>query len=92
MTAISTTALDLLDAVVRIDSINPGLDPVGAGDAQIAAHVARWGRSAALRADVLESTAGRPRAAAGIPPCSTDQKVKDRAGHSASHCRSASPR
>jgi acetylornithine deacetylase len=60
MTAISTTALDLLDALVRIDSVNPGLDPAGAGEAQIAAHIARWGRSAALRVDVLQSTSGRP--------------------------------
>jgi len=30
MTATSTTALDLLDDLVRIDSVNPGLDPAGA--------------------------------------------------------------
>lgn len=54
------TALDLLDALVRIDSVNPGLDPAGAGEAQIAAYLARWARSAGLRADVLEGTAGRP--------------------------------
>ena len=60
MTAPGMTALDLLDALVRIDSVNPGLDPAGAGEAQIAAFVARWGRSAGLRADVLEGTAGRP--------------------------------
>jgi acetylornithine deacetylase len=60
MTATSTTALDLLDALVRIDSVNPGLDPAGAGEAQIAAWIARWGRSAGLGADVLEGTAGRP--------------------------------
>ena len=60
MTATSMTALDLLDALVRIDSVNPGLDPAGAGEAQIAAYVARWGRSAGLRVDVLEGTTGRP--------------------------------
>ena len=27
MTATSTTALNLLDNLVRIDSVNPGLDP-----------------------------------------------------------------
>ena len=27
MTATTMTALDLLDALVRIDSVNPGLDP-----------------------------------------------------------------
>jgi len=60
MIATSMTALDLLDALVRIDSVNPGLDPDGAGEVQIAAYVARWGRSAGLRVDVLEGTTGRP--------------------------------
>lgn len=60
MTATSMTALDLLDELVRIDSVNPGLDPAGAGEAQIAAYIARWGRSAGLRVDVLEGTTGRP--------------------------------
>ena len=60
MIATSITALDLLDALVRIDSVNPGLDPGGAGEAQIAAYVARWGRHAGLRVEVLERTAGRP--------------------------------
>jgi len=36
MTATSMTALDLLDALVRIDSVNPGLDPAGAGETHIA--------------------------------------------------------
>jgi acetylornithine deacetylase len=60
MTATGMTALDLLDALVRIDSVNPGLDPAGAGETQIATWIARWGRNAGLRADVLEGTAGRP--------------------------------
>jgi acetylornithine deacetylase len=60
MTATSMTALNLLDALVRIDSVNPGLDPAGAGEAQIAASIARWGRSAGLRVEVLEGTTGRP--------------------------------
>jgi acetylornithine deacetylase len=60
MTATSTTALDLLDALVRIDSVNPGLDPAGGGEAQIAAWIARWGHNAGLRVDVLEGTTGRP--------------------------------
>jgi len=60
MTATSTTALNLLDDLVRIDSVNPGLDPAGAGEAQIAAYLARWGHSAGLRVEVLEGTAGRP--------------------------------
>ena len=60
MTATHMTALDLLDALVRIDSVNPGLDPGGAGEAQIAAYVARGGHSVGLRVDVLEGTTGRP--------------------------------
>jgi acetylornithine deacetylase len=60
MTATSMTVLNLLDALVRIDSVNPGLDPAGAGEAQIAASIARWGRSAGLRVEVLEGTTGRP--------------------------------
>jgi len=61
MTATCTTALDLLHALVRIDSVNPGLDPDGGGEAQIAAWIARWGRSVGLRAEVLEGTTGQPR-------------------------------
>ena len=60
MTAISMTVLNLLDALVRIDSVNPGLDPAGAGEAEIAASIARWGRSVGLRVEVLEGTTGRP--------------------------------
>src|SRR6516162_5618257 len=60
MTATSMTALDLLDALVRIDSVNPGLDAAGAGEAGIAAFVAGWGRAAGLRAQVLEGAPGRP--------------------------------
>jgi acetylornithine deacetylase len=60
MTAGSETTLDLLDALVRINSVNPGLDPSGSGETQIAAYIARWGRSSGLRVEVLEGTAGRP--------------------------------
>jgi acetylornithine deacetylase len=60
VTVSSTAALELLDALVRIDSVNPGLDPAGAGEARIAAYIAQWGRSAGLRVEVLEGTAGRP--------------------------------
>jgi acetylornithine deacetylase len=60
VTAYDLTVLDLLDALLRIDSVNPGLDPGGAGEAQIAAFVAGWGRAAGLRTQVLEGTPGRP--------------------------------
>jgi acetylornithine deacetylase len=51
---------DLLAALVAIDSVNPSLVPGGAGEREIAAYVARWGRRAGLHVDVLEATAGRP--------------------------------
>ena len=60
MTASDLTVLDLLDALLRIDSVNPGLDPAGAGEAQLATFIAGWGRAAGLRTRVLESTPGRP--------------------------------
>lgn len=60
MTAASESALELLDALVRIDSVNPGLDSAGEGEAQIAAFVAEWGRRAGLRVEELEGTPGRP--------------------------------
>jgi acetylornithine deacetylase len=60
VTAASDTVLDLLDALVRINSVNPGLNPAGGGEAQIAAYIAQWGRSAGLRVEELEGTPGRP--------------------------------
>jgi acetylornithine deacetylase len=60
MRAASATAPNLLDALVRIDSVNPGLDPAGPGEAQIAAFVAQWARGVGLRVETLEGTAGRP--------------------------------
>jgi acetylornithine deacetylase len=50
----------LLADLVAIDSVNPALVPGGAGEAEIAAFVARWARAAGLEADVLEATPGRP--------------------------------
>src|SRR5215813_3553759 len=60
MTAATMTVIELLEDLVRIDSVNPGLDPSGAGEAQIAAYVAAWGQAAGLRVDILEGTPGRP--------------------------------
>ena len=52
--------LELLVTLLSIDSVNPGLDPAGAGEADIAAFVAAWGRAAGLRTKIVESTPGRP--------------------------------
>jgi acetylornithine deacetylase len=60
MSAATMMVTDLLEDLVRIDSVNPGLDPSGAGEAQIAAYVAEWGQAAGLRVDILQSTPGRP--------------------------------
>jgi acetylornithine deacetylase/succinyl-diaminopimelate desuccinylase-like protein len=69
VTAARETVLDLLDALVRIDPVNPGLDPTapatptgpaGAGEGRIAAFVAEWGRRAGLRVTELQGTPGRP--------------------------------
>jgi acetylornithine deacetylase len=60
MNATSMTAVDLLDALVRIDSVNPGLDRAGTGEAQIAEYIEGWGRDCGLRVEVLEPTVGRP--------------------------------
>src|SRR3954449_11549044 len=46
--------------LVAIDSVNPTLVPGGAGEAEIAAFVARWARAAGLEAQELEGTPGRP--------------------------------
>lgn len=54
--------VELLRALVAIDSVNPALTAGGAGEAQIAAHVAAWARSAGLDAELLEATPGRPSA------------------------------
>jgi acetylornithine deacetylase/succinyl-diaminopimelate desuccinylase family protein len=50
----------LLSDLVSIDSVNPSLVPGGAGEAEIAAHVARWAQDAGLEAEVLEDSPGRP--------------------------------
>ena len=60
MVCMTEPVLDLLNDLVRINSVNPGLDPAGAGEAQVAAFVAGWGQQAGLRAEVLEGTPGRP--------------------------------
>jgi acetylornithine deacetylase len=53
-------AVELLAAMVRIDSANPALDPNGPGESELAAFVAGWAQAAGLRAEVLEPTPGRP--------------------------------
>ena len=50
----------LLWDLVAIDSVNPSLVPGGAGEAEIARHVARWATERGLEVTTLEITPGRP--------------------------------
>jgi acetylornithine deacetylase len=50
--------LPLLERLVSIDSVNPGLG--GAGEAEIAAFVAEWARGAGLEVELEEAAPGRP--------------------------------
>ncbi|MFL5929119.1 MAG: M20/M25/M40 family metallo-hydrolase [Gaiellaceae bacterium] len=56
MSRVAELAADL----VRIDSVNPGLIPGAAGEAEIASFVAEWFDRAGLQVDVVEPVAGRP--------------------------------
>jgi acetylornithine deacetylase len=62
---ISTT--DLLAQLVAIDSRNPQLDPLGPGEAAIAAAVAAYLRAAGLDVTLLEPAPGRPTVLARLP-------------------------
>jgi acetylornithine deacetylase/succinyl-diaminopimelate desuccinylase-like protein len=46
--------------LVRIDSVNPSLVAGGAGESQIAAHVAAMMRTLGMTVRILETTSGRP--------------------------------
>src|SRR5438477_25558 len=52
--------VDLTSRLVAIDSVNPSLVRGGAGEDEIARFIAAWASAAALEADVLELTPGRP--------------------------------
>jgi acetylornithine deacetylase len=54
------SVVELLEAMVRIDSANPGLAGDGPGESELAAFVAGWAEAAGLRVEVLEPTSGRP--------------------------------
>jgi acetylornithine deacetylase len=51
---------DLAAALVRIDSVNPGLIAGAAGEAEMAQFVAGWLERAGLEVEVVEPVAGRP--------------------------------
>ncbi|MCY4465370.1 MAG: ArgE/DapE family deacylase [Chloroflexi bacterium] len=51
---------NLISDLVAIDSVNPGLVPGGAGEAQMADYVAAWGRANQLEVAVQATVPGRP--------------------------------
>jgi acetylornithine deacetylase/succinyl-diaminopimelate desuccinylase-like protein len=57
---VPTQTLELLKALVAIDSVNPSLVAGGAGEREIAAFVDEWARGCGLDTEVLEQTPGRP--------------------------------
>lgn len=58
--------IELLGALIAIPSVNPGLEPGGAGEAAIAAFVAGWCGDAGAEVTVLESVPGRPSVVARV--------------------------
>lgn len=52
--------VELLSALVAIDSVNPSLEPGAAGEAEVAAFVVDWAGRTGLESELLEETPGRP--------------------------------
>src|SRR3954452_20136986 len=52
--------VELIHALVAIDSVNPSLVPGGAGEREAGAYVAAWATEHGLEATTLEATPGRP--------------------------------
>src|SRR4051794_35871807 len=52
--------VELIHALVAIDSVNPSLVPGGAGEGDAAAAVVAWAAAAGLETELLEATPGRP--------------------------------
>ncbi len=57
----------LLRALVRIPSVNPSLVPGAAGEGELAAFVADWGRERGIEAQWLEPRPGRPSVVLRVP-------------------------
>ncbi|CAN5262743.1 ArgE/DapE family deacylase [soil metagenome] len=60
MTISREEATELLDALVRIDSVTPWLIPGGAGEGEVARYMQRWFTDAGLTAIIEEIEPGRP--------------------------------
>jgi acetylornithine deacetylase len=59
--------VDLLSALVRIDSVNPSLVPGAAGEGEIAAFVGKWLEDAGLKVTLEEVAPGRPNVVGRVP-------------------------
>ncbi|HYY33509.1 MAG TPA: M20/M25/M40 family metallo-hydrolase [Gaiellaceae bacterium] len=59
MTAKGASVVELAEALVRIDSVNPDLVPGGAGEEEIARFVAEWLEHAGLEVEMAEAAPGR---------------------------------
>ena len=60
MPATASQVIELLGAMVRIESVTPSLIPTGAGEAKVAAYIADWLAGAGADVEVLEAAPGRP--------------------------------
>jgi len=60
MPVTANQAVELLDALVRIESVTPWLIPTGSGEAKIAAFIAGWLDQAGADVEVVEVEPGRP--------------------------------
>ena len=61
-----TPVTELLSELVRIDSVNPSLDPASRGEAEVAAFVARFMRGAGFHVEMPEDVPGRPSVVARV--------------------------
>jgi acetylornithine deacetylase len=55
-----TDLVELAQALVRVESINPELDPAGSGEAPVAQVIAGWCRETGLEVTVEDAAPGRP--------------------------------
>ena len=58
--AADPTLVELASELVRIDSINPDLEPGAAGEGEVARFVAEWLRAAGLEVTIEDASPGRP--------------------------------
>lgn len=60
MPVTSAEAVELLDAMVRIESVTPWLIPTGSGERAIAAFIAEWLQRTGAEIEIVEAEPGRP--------------------------------